>query len=664
MRTLLVLDDDATPADVTTHLDPAWRVDLFPLTTSWAGLDRLERALGSHLAELRLLDAARELDGEVEALRTALPAWSAAVGSQAVAGRTVSDWLYRPSLHISAFWLGSIAEKNPLKTPELFVAAQARALDRRLASGDYTRCVHFLGRSLLGRALVSMARARGVPARGHTSDAARAGGRRVRAWLEGTGRLGNGATALAALGRLAFWGLRARGLTMRVPARRPTDSAALLFVTYFPYVDRDEAERGRFRNRYAGPLQCYLEEAARPVWWLGLFVFVDGWCFADAVRLARRFVAAGERLALVEAYATPSTLAAVLIDWLRVSWRAGRLRRALPGRLADGLLPEGAEVIAARLWRRSYEGVDLMRGLAYAALFRRAVAAARGASRCLYYCEMQSWEHGLVAAARAAALPTVGYQHTSVSRNYYFYSHASTQVARREAPDGLPLPDVLAASGERPAALLAESGYPGLTVVESVRFLGLREALATTRPRDRSGPPVVLVAGSIIERETAALLALVARVWGAPGGTSGPTDDEVTLWLKGHPSQPIAQVARRAGVPLDDPRYTVKTGDIRAILPQVDLVVVPTSAVAIEALAYGCEIVVPVFAAFPAMTPLAGFDRYYTRVYSPDELRDTVARFRRDGPAVDLEAKRAFVRSYWCLDPSLSRWRRLLGSEG
>ena len=52
------------------------------------------------------------------------------------------------------------------------------------------------------------------------------------------------------------------------------------------------------------------------------------------------------------------------------------------------------------------------------------------------------------------------------------------QLDGAPTPDGLAVPDQLVANGERPRALLAESGYPGLVMAESVRYLGLRAALA------------------------------------------------------------------------------------------------------------------------------------------------------------------------------------------
>ncbi len=653
MRTLLVFDDDATPEAIVSAVAGSSHVDLFPLTSRWDHCRAIERLLETRVETCHRLDVPRLVDAEVTDLRRRLPAWSHELAERVVDGRSVAAWLRRKPGFESAFWLGSIAEKNPLKTPELFVVAQVRAVDRQVAEGGYQACRVLLGGRLLRQTLVDVASAHGVSvAAVAPATSWRA---RVRSWLEEDGAAPNAVAAWLVWFRFLVWGLVARGLTF---GRKGHDPPAILFVTYFPYVDRGEAAAGRFVNRYAGPLQDRLTEGGS-VWWLGLFVFIDGRGFREAARLARRFVSGGDRLALLEAYGTPSVMGRVLLEWWRLSRRARRLRQAMTVPLSEGLLPESAEALARRLWRRSYEGIDLLRGLYYGEVCERAVAEARDAKRCLYLCEMQTWEHALVAAARRVGVQTMGYQHTSVSRNYYFYSQAPGQLDGAPEPDGLAVPDQLVANGERPRALLGESGYPGLVMAESVRYLGVRTALATDRP-PHGGRPVVLIAGSIIERETAALLSLVATTWPVDGTAKL---DDLTLWLKGHPSQPIAPVATRVGLALDDPRVEIRQGDISTLLPQVDLVVVPTSAVAIEALAYGCEVVVPVFGTFPAMTPLAGFDEVYHRVHSPDELRRLVARHRAEGPRVDRDTKRAFVESYWCLDPSLARWSRLLGLD-
>ncbi|MBM41691.1 MAG: hypothetical protein CL483_07185, partial [Acidobacteria bacterium] len=313
MRTLLVFDDDATPEAVVAGAVGATHVDLFPLTFRWDRLRAIERQLEARVETLRRLDVPRLVDAEVTGLRQRLPAWARDVAERVVDGRPVASWLRRKPGVESSFWSGSIAEKNPLKTPELFLVAQVRAVDKQLTDGGYQACRLLLGGGLLRRTLVDVARAHDVSvAASSTTSSWRA---RLRSWLEGDGAVATPMAAWLVWSRFLAWGLMARGLTFGAAGLEPP---ATLFVSYFPHVDRRAAASGRFVNRYVGPLQDRLTEAG-PVWWLGLFVFIDGRGFREAASLARRFVAGGERLALLEAYGTPLAMVRVWLEWWRLS---------------------------------------------------------------------------------------------------------------------------------------------------------------------------------------------------------------------------------------------------------------------------------------------------------------------------------------------------------
>ena len=87
---------------------------------------------------------------------------------------------------------------------------------------------------------------------------------------------------------------------------------------------------------------------------------------------------------------------------------------------------------------------------------------------------------------------------------------------------------------------------------------------------------------------------------------------------------------------------------------------VGSSAVAVEALAYGCDVLVPGFASAPRLTPLAGWESFYRDVFSPQELAQAVADIDRNGPRRTAAEKRAFVAQYWAIDPDLPRWNAWL----
>lgn len=85
------------------------------------------------------------------------------------------------------------------------------------------------------------------------------------------------------------------------------------------------------------------------------------------------------------------------------------------------------------------------------------------------------------------------------------------------------------------------------------------------------------------------------------------------------------------------------------------------SSVAIEALAYGCEVIIPVLPNSLMTSPAEGFEKYCHTVTSAWELRSVVDKIIDDkNDIVNIAIKKEYVRKYWCLDEELSRWKKLL----
>jgi len=152
--------------------------------------------------------------------------------------------------------------------------------------------------------------------------------------------------------------------------------------------------------------------------------------------------------------------------------------------------------------------------------------------------------------------------------------------------------------------------------------------------------------------ETRALISMVHDSMPLPG--------QWEIWLKGHPSMPVDGILRDLAIDPESLRWNIKEGDISSFLEKADIAMVPTSSVAVEALAYGCEVVVPASSSIFPMSPLAGFNHTYSAVHSPEELGAALDGYLRKGPKMELEEKRSFVRNYWHLDSSLPRWKEIL----
>lgn len=650
MRTLFVFDQSV---DVRSAPDLARAVGegvvLFPLTGNRRLIERVAAGLWQDgVSPVEVLETARLIDAEVDALCADFPRWSAGRGELRVGGKSVREWFLMPGGGVSGFWFGALSEKNPLKSGLFLLLVQAFAAERELERGKYSRLAVAVAPDLLAKALRGMAAAAGLPFREGRGGRKKLTGRLRRS------ALGETAAALAGWGQAVARGWRARRAMGRLEGRLP-GAGSLRFASYFPYLDDEAASRGRFRNKYFEPLQRLCEERGRETSWLLIFVYIDGGSYGEALRLARRFADRGEKVSFLDEYFGPREAMGALAAWARqalryliLGWRAGTAA------LCVGLGSPAARPIVRSLWLSSFCGLGAMRGICAYLAFRRALRSAPAGGPWVYCCEMQAWEKAFNAAASLAqpGAETVGFIHTSISRNYMFFRHTPREIASSGRPGGLPLPRVLAANGAIARELLADLGYSGVVEVEALRQLPLARAMAQRPSGVRREPHVLLVAGSIIEEESLALLSMAFD--------AGPLRGVWEVWLKGHPSMPLAPLLGRLGIEASSAGWRVQEGDIHPCLERASVVLVATSTVAIDALAFGCEVVTPALSSVFSMNLLRGFERYCHRISSPTELKARLEAYAQNGPSVPPGEKTSFVKRYWNLDAGLPAWAGLL----
>ena len=253
------------------------------------------------------------------------------------------------------------------------------------------------------------------------------------------------------------------------------------------------------------------------------------------------------------------------------------------------------------------------------------------------------------------ALRTIGFQHTCVSRNYLSYFYDPGEITRRDGQGALPLPDIFACNGELMGELLSGSGYKNLEIVESLRHLHLKKIISNPLPVKQKGP-LLLVIGSIDAKESVSLLNFVHASFGR-------CCDKPAIWFKGHPAMPFEKAFKEAQIDPSEMGYIIKEGNLADFLGQASAILVASSAVSIEALAFGCEVIVPVLSDVMMMNPLADFEGYCHKVSTPGELRLLMDRIGNGFKLHDYPHYKEFIERYWLLDPGLGRWMRLLGQE-
>ncbi len=429
-----------------------------------------------------------------------------------------------------------------------------------------------------------------------------------------------------------------------------------MFVSYFPYLNEDA--EGAFRNKYFEPVQNICPKRKERIFWLLMFTHIQGATFLESLKIAKKFKKNGERLAFFDEFFGFREAVGAFYLWTRQLGRYFFLARNFSEeRMCGDLFPVECYPLVRDLWRRSFCGVEAVRGLIQYKAFRRFFRDSGGASQCVYACEMQAWEKALNKAIERERpeLESVGFIHTVISRHYVFYAHHESEIESSRLADGLPLPGKIAANGAAAHALLSEWGYPGLCKVEAIRQLPLAARMNDPRPLEKGSKPTLLVAGTSVQEETKSLLLLLSGAC--------PLAGEWDVWLKGHPAMPMDSLLKGLGIHPAARRWEIKEGDINTHLEKADVVLVPTSAVSVDALAFGCEVFTLVFSSGFTMNVLSGFEDYYHSVSTPDELREKLENYLKNGSRKGLDEKRDFVRSYWNLDAQLPGWRRLLNVE-
>ena len=321
--------------------------------------------------------------------------------------------------------------------------------------------------------------------------------------------------------------------------------------------------------------------------------------------------------------------------------------------------PVGSEClpIVKSLWEQSFYGSIGIGGILYYFIFRQVFNKIKHVSNCIYYCEMQAWEKALIAAKNYTnpQIRTIGFQHSSVSRNIWSYFYDKTDTIRTGKATDLPLPDVFASNGEYTHSLLSESGYPGLTQVESVRYLYIDKILLTQIPA-RMERPILLIAGAYDRSEAKALFALVYAAF--------PTADRFEIWFKGHPSMPVEEIFEELAIDVSKTGYAIRRDNISEYLGQAWAILVSTSSVSIEALAFGCEVIIPVFPDTMLINPLDDCKKYYHKVTCALDLRETMEKIADGHSLGNIDEYRQFVKRYWNIDSTLPMWTKLLNLSG
>ncbi len=591
----------------------------------------------------------RYLEAHADRIRSKYLAFIHDLGESLVAGRRVIDHLDFGD-GFSFWWMTTIAEKSPLKSPRIYDCLRMIALEEMLA-----------GMPPSPLTLVSSDRS--------LAQAMQATCRNLKTGFKwehrGARRNWSLRSVYVALPYVPKAVLSLRHVVARWPLRklkRPkwfADRAAIFICSYFIHLDPTLCARGQFHSRQWENLPRLLHDCGRRTNWLQIFLFsVAVPDVGTGLSWVRRFNADAVSQgchAFVDGYLTGGLLLRTLTSWLRLCAASRRLRH-----IAAAFRPQGSAAWLWPLlrddWHRSLTGQTGIGNCLAVEQFDAALAGLPHQEIGLYLCENQAWEKALLRAWRKHGHGRIiGVQHaTAPFWHLYYFDDPRSLAARGEC--ALPLPNQLAVNGAVAWSAFIEAGYPEgrLVQVEALRYQSL-EGLATRSERDEArhnaAPPAVaplalkvLVLGDLIPTSMHHLLGMLVDALSLL-----PRRCQVTF--KPHPGYAV-DLANYRSLAADE-----TAEPLARILPEYDVAVCANStSAAVDAHVAGLPVIIGVDGDSLNLSPLRG-QAGACFVSSPEEMATALQAIGTTGAAPGGDRK-----GFFYLDAEMPRWQRLLAT--
>jgi surface carbohydrate biosynthesis protein (TIGR04326 family) len=657
MNIFVIMDNDVDLRDFNFRAD-GLTVHLFPLTSNFLVIEKFQRELQQRVtATIKVIDSPALINDEVNLMRQSIHDWSHQLGNTSVHNKKIKDWFLFPDQGGSAWWLSLLAEKNSVQDDAFFKIAQINAIEKFHQQHAYDGCVIALTDKRQARILKKII----VPITPkikflRSIPYAKTGlKQKLLTFIKHSGLIG------AFLNAVVYWLIwlkdsrTARKSLPSLSTRLKADNS-FLFVTYFPNIDEELGKEGIFRNKYALPLQDKFAELKLPVTWLTMPVYYNNHNFASSMRLTQKFIANGEKLFVLQEFFTLKVFVKAFFWWLRQAFISFKLLYFLKkSDLVAGFTHPAALPIIRYLWWHSFVGASGTRGIIFYLTYLEVFKAMPQARTCLYFCEMQAWEKALLLARKKQnpALKTIAFQHTVIMENYFNYFYHHDEIKQLNQPADFPLPDRLLANGSLMHRLLAQSNFPNLGEAEAIRQLYITQLKIGERTPTQKH--VMLVVGSYDKVETKSLLTLVFKAF--------PVAHYFEIWVKGSPVNPAEPLLQELGINWQAANYKICYTAVADLLPSTTIALVANTTVAIEALAFGCSLIIPLFADTMMMNPVVSTDMDYQLVSEPEQLQQCVDKIILANKIPSLHANKEFIKNYWHLDASIPRWTEILNSS-
>jgi surface carbohydrate biosynthesis protein (TIGR04326 family) len=589
----------------------------------------------------------RYLEDHAEGLRAKYLEFIHDLGERNIAGKRVIDH-FDTGDGFSLWSMSELAEKSPLKSPQIYDCLRLLALEELLVAHKPRRITLQSNNVQLAQALKRLCESLQIILTWQREKKSRRDFSLIGIYRT----LPHSLQALVAL---------SRHLILRWPLRqldRPrwfSDPDAMFICSYFTHLDSGCCARGHYYSRQWEVLTDYLQASGRRTNWVHHFLFSAAMPNVGTglrwLKLFNRRPSQEGNHAFLDSFLNGRIVLRAVRKWLRL-----RGLRASQGQIAAAFYPRNSAVwlwpFLKSTWISSQRGSTAIINCLWIELFDAALEEIPRQKSGLYLWENQGWERALIRAWRRHGHGRIiGVQHATVP---FWHLNNFSHLAEPgpSHADSALLPDYLAVNGPGALEALANGGFPRgkLVATEALRYLKLEKkdsppAVSASSGGDAQRSPSaqvrVLLLGDLVAATTDEFLRMVeAAIKRLPAGYK--------FTLKPHPACVFCLV--------DYPGLTIDetTEALDQILNQYDVALAANStSAAVDAYIAGLPVIVAVGGGELNLSPLRG--EVGVRFVSDEkELAKALGVFSAGGLAISPTRKMFFM------DCELPRWKHLL----
>ncbi len=584
MKALFVFDDRVRINKIKLkNLQDIEAVYLYPLTSKVSFINEIKGVLYDKKIRVEVLNTSIIINQSADEIRNPYIKFIAELPERLrIKGRNLKEFFATPDKVTSLWWFSLVAEKNTIKSDSFNKLAQLHSIIKFAKKIDVGSIVYGATCNRLKNSLISYLHSNAIKFQQIPTENPRT----LKEILRDFRGVFSLSHFLFALYHLYIFLSKTTVIKkkLRNIRKEKTLKSPIIIITHYPNIDIEAARKGIFKNKYYPLLQEELERKGRDIVWIAVYVQNNSIPFDRAISYAKNFVINGYNFYLLDEFLDFKSLLSVAQTFLLSCFKFLKIRKKIP----ELHFLEGEDYnffpLLKEEWYSSYVGSVAISGIIQYERFKNMFGKHHFGDKCLYYFENHAWEKAMVCARDYARinLKLFGYQHATVTKMLLNYFNHESETSEEKVSFPMPKPDKIICNGDISFNYMRESGWSRnrLTIAEAIRYNSLRGDISNFWKKDN----IVLVVLSLSIAESCSILTTVLQ--GLEDGK------KLKVWIKTHPFLRVEEVLKKLDIDFKDFPFEIKNVHIEEILAKSKVVIAGESSVAIEALAFGCRVII------------------------------------------------------------------------